>query len=137
MQNMRLILYHKQPTSARILFCRRQGTICHFDGLPTDAKVITNNSGESQLVPESLTIEVEQQLQLSQGSLELERDFQAVVKKDTETINVYLAQFTQIDAPHEQVAEMEGKLISITEARALSDLELRLLGLAYTFLMDG
>ena len=38
--------------------------------------------------------------------------------------------------PHEQLAHLGGKFISIIEARSLIPIESELLGLVYSFLMD-
>ncbi|NJK38568.1 MAG: hypothetical protein HC920_12925 [Oscillatoriales cyanobacterium SM2_3_0] len=141
MHNTRLILYHKQPTSARILFCRWQGTTCLFDGLPADGTVTASRVEDEPLaltpIPNSLIPEIEERLQLTDGDLRQEKDFQAVVSDATGTTDIYLAQLAQTDAPHGQMARIEAKLIPITEARTLPAIELKLLGLVYAFLMDG
>lgn len=143
MQQARLILYHKQATSARILFLRRNGTVCHCDGLPPGSQVIASTleleEEQRQIVPPPATFvaAIEQQLGLTQVPLELEGEFKATVDGDGEPIEIYLASFATTDAPHEQIAEIEGKLIAITEARSLAPAELELLRLVYSLLMDG
>jgi hypothetical protein len=135
----RLMMYHKQATSARTLFLRRNVTVCHLDSLPSESKVLNCQMEEGKTVsyPSTLVADVEQQLGLPSGILKIETDFQAQVDTPDSQINVYLAEFTTTDAPHQQVADIEGKLIAITEARSLPPIELELLKLAYSFLMDG
>jgi hypothetical protein len=141
MENARIILYHKQPTSARILFLRLNGTVCQLQGLPSGAKMIScqiEDEGEATTPPsENLIPTVEEQLKFTQGTLALDAPFQAIVEAEGNELNVYLAQFTSTDAPHEAVADIEGKLIAVTEARTLPPVELELLKQVYAFLMDG
>jgi hypothetical protein len=135
----RLIMYHKQATSARTLFLRRNGTVCHLDSLPPESKVLNFQIEEGKAVsyPPTLVANIEQQLGLPSGILKIETDFQAQVDTSDSQVNVYLAEFTTTDAPYQQVSEIDCKLIAITEARSLPSVELELLKLAYSFLMDG
>lgn len=141
MGNSFVILYHKQPTSARILFLRLDGTVCQLGGLPTGAKIIScHTEDEAEAItppPENLITTVEEQLKFTQGTLALDAPFQAIVAAEANQFNVYLARFTSTDAPDEAVADIEGKLIAVTEARTLPPIELELLKQVYAFLMDG
>jgi hypothetical protein len=143
MQQARLILYHKQATSARILFLRWHGTVCHGNGLPPASQVIASTleleeeQRQVKLPPATFIPEVEQQLGLTDIPLEIDGEFQATVEGGGESIEIYLAHFTTTDPPYEQIAAIEGKFIAITEARSLAPAELELLRLVYSFLMDG
>ena len=141
MEKDRVILYHKQPTSAKISFLRLNGTVCQWGGLPSGAKMVScqieDDEQPTTPAPKDLISTIEQQLKLTPGILTLETPFQAIVAAEDDEFNVYLAGFTTTDAPHEQVAEIEGKLIAVTEARRLPPVELELLKQVYAFLMDG
>ena len=137
-ENNRLIMYHKHSTSARVKFFILNGSVCHFDGLPPSAKIVDSSISEEQVVdyPETLLPSSKKRLGLSSNILEIEKTFQASVKSDDLTIDIYLAGFTTIDPPHEQLADLGGKFIGITEARRLPSVEIELLGLAYSWMMD-
>ncbi|MBE9227270.1 hypothetical protein IQ264_17735 [Phormidium sp. LEGE 05292] len=138
MPNIRFILYHKHPTSARVQFLRLNGTVCQFDGLPPEAKVVASTTeGEKAIGLDEAIAHIEQKLTLSAGTLKIEPEFWAEVDSPEDMINVYLAEFTTTDPPHEKMAELEGKFIAITEGRSLQPTELELLRLVYSFLMDG
>ncbi len=138
MENDRLIMYHKHPTSARVMFFVLNGSVCQFDGLPPSSKIVESSISEEGVVeyPETLIARSKKRLGLSDNILEIEKTFQAIVKSSALTLNIYLASFTTVDPPREQLADLGGKFISITEARSLPSVEVELLGLAYSFLMD-
>ena len=138
MENNRLIMYYKHPTSARVMFYVLNNTVCHFDGLLPSAKIVESNISEEQVVdyPETLIETSKKRLGLSSNILEIEKTFQAIVVDDSIAIDVYLAGFTTIDPPREQLAHLDGKFIAITEARRLPPVEIELLGLAYSWMMD-
>lgn len=138
MENNRLIIYHKQSVSARVRFFVLNGSVCHFDGLPPLSKIIDSSIDEDQIVdyPETLIASSTKQLGLSSDILEIEKSFQAIVKTDDLRIEVYIARFTTVDLPTEQVASLGGKFITITEAMRLPSVEIELLRLVYSFLMD-
>jgi len=139
MPNSRFILYHKHPTSARVLFFRLNDTVCHFEALPSESKVGESNLEAGQIAAdfEEAIAHTEQKLGLANGTLEIETDFLAKVDRADDPINIYLARFTTTDPPHEQIEDLEGKFIALTEARRLPPVELELLRLVYSFLMDG
>lgn len=138
MPNTRFILYHKQATSARVLFLRLNGTVCQFDGLPEGSHIVESSlEGEVVTGLDEAIAHTEQKLNLANGSLKIETEFWAKVDAPEDAINVYLVQFTTIDPPHQQIADIEGKFIAITEGRSLPPVELELLQLVYSFLMDG
>ncbi len=141
LDNARLIMYHKQATSARTLFLRLGGTVCNPDGFPTLAQLMDGDappdSREAALHPASVVAEVEQQLGLSRGSLEVEGEFHARVDVPDAVVNVFLARFTSVDPPHAWAGEHEAKFIPLTEARNLPQVELELLRQAYAVIMEG
>lgn len=133
-----LILYHKHPSSGRTLFLRLHETICQFDGISAASRVVEQHLGEDQVTEElsELLTDAEQRLGMSKGSLKIDRDFKVIIDDSDTPIQVYLARFTTLDAPEEQLVELGGKFIAITEARRLPPTELELLRLAYSAIMD-
>ncbi len=134
----RLVLYHKHPSSGRTLFLRLDQTICQFDSISSASRLVEKHLGEN-LVTEDLSellTDAEQSLGMSQGSLEIDRDFKVIIDDSDTSIEVYLARFTTLDPPEEQLVELGGKFIAITEARPLPPNELELLRLAYSAIMD-
>ena len=134
----RLILYHKHPSSGRTLFLRLHETICQFDGISSASPVVEKHFGEDQVTEDlsELLTDTEQSLGMSKGILEIDRDFKVIIDDSDTPIQVYLARFTTLDAPEEQLVERGGKFIAITEARRLPPNELELLRLAYSAIMD-
>lgn len=138
MANNRLIMYHKQFTSARILFFALNSSICHFDGLPPESKIVDSSIEGDRVIeyPENLMPNIKERLGLSKDILEIETTFKAIAKSEESESDIYLARFTTLDPPREQLADLGGKFISIIEARSFPSVEVELLGLAYSFLMD-
>ncbi|MCU0546748.1 MAG: hypothetical protein MUE44_32055 [Oscillatoriaceae cyanobacterium Prado104] len=138
MPDSRLIIYHKHKFSGRTLFLRLNGTVCQPGGLPEGSQVTDSRIGTDQTVdaPPQLLPDIEQQLTLSTGALKIDHEFQAKVGGDENPIDVYLAYFPTVDTPHEEVENIEGKFIPITEGRRLPPAELELLRLAYSIIMD-
>ena len=138
LSDRRLILFHKHPSSARTLFLRLNETICQFDGISTTSRVVEKHLGEDQVKEDlsELLTDAEQRLGMSSGTLEIDRNFNVIIENSDSPIQVYLARFTTLDPPEEQLAEQGGKFIAITEARRLPSTELELLRLAYSAIMD-
>ena len=134
----RLILYHQHPSSGRTLFLRLHETICQFDGISSASRVVEKHLGEDQVTEDlsELLTDAEQSLEMSKGSLAIDRDFKVIMDDSDTPIQVYLARFTTLDAPEEQLVERGGKFIALTEARPLPPNELELLRLAYSAIMD-
>ena len=131
-------MYHKQAASARILFFALNGSVCHCDGLPPESKIVDSSLEEDRVIdyPETLISTIKKQLEISSNILEIEKQFIAIANSEDIAINIYLARFTTIDPPREQLKHIGGKFIPIVEARTFPAVELKLLGLVYSFLMD-
>ena len=103
MQSTRLIMYHKQFTSARTRFLMLDHDgVCAFDSLPPLAQVLERKEMPPEKVaqhPATLISQAEQALGLSRGGLELETGFRVRVDVPGGTIGVFLARFTAIDPP--------------------------------------
>jgi hypothetical protein len=109
----RLILFHKQKTSARTRFLRFADTVLACGPLPA----------------------AEERLALPVGSLEIVDDFQMDVDTADGAVPVLLAGFTSIDPPFAAAEAIGGRFVAITEARGLPAVELELLRQAYEVLI--
>lgn len=134
----RLILYHKHPSSGRTLFLRLNETVCQFEGISAASRVVESHVGgnEVQVDLSDLLTDAEQRLGLSSGTLKIDREFKVSVDDADTPVQIYLARFTTIDPPQEQLVEQSGKFVSLTESRRLPPTELELLRLAYSTIMD-
>lgn len=136
----RLIMFHKQKTSARTRFLLLgSGTVCGFDPIPSLAEVMdpTPAEGKVALHPGALAHAAETRLGLPAGSLETMGDFHARVDVADGPLSVYLAGFTTEDPPFAAAEEQGARFIELPEARMLPAIELQLLRLAYEYLLGG
>ncbi|MGF1645018.1 MAG: hypothetical protein ACFCUJ_15375 [Thiotrichales bacterium] len=130
---LRLLLAHKQSTSARLRFLRFAHGALAFAPLPALASVRDDPSPAPAAVhhPARYLLAAETQLDLPEGSLKLEPEFRASVETPDGDVEIRLAYFTAIDPPF-AVAEAHGaRFIAITEARGCTPVELALLRRAY------
>ena len=134
--NMRLLLAHKQKTSARVRWVRFAHGLCAFQALPTLASVLeVAPLNRVELHPTLYLRSAEARLGLDSGGLALEPEFNASVETPDALIQVRLATFTGIDPPFDAAERLGGKFIAITEARGCAPVELELLRQAYAVLM--
>lgn len=138
MNEPRLILYHKQSTSARTRFLRLPyGGICAFEALSESSELMPLGEGPGSLVshPARLIRAAEQRLGLAPGGLEPEPEFRFRLRGAEGETEVLLARFTAIDPPFESATAAGCAFIDLTQARGLPPLELSLLRLAYEQIM--
>lgn len=134
--DMRLLLAHKQKTSARVRFLRLPHGFSAFQALPADSSVIDEPSASRvEIHPGRYLRSAESALGLDNGGLALETEFRAGVATPDGLIQVRLAIFASIDPPFQAAEKLGGRFISITEARGGSPAEMELLRQAYTALM--
>lgn len=137
----RLIMFHKQKTSARTRFLRlSNGSVCGFTPLPTLAELLDEADGTADKVarhPGALVHGAETRLGLPAGSLEAMGDFHAKVDVAGGPVSVFLAGFTTEDPPFAAADAVGGRFIDLPEARQLPASELQLLRLAYEYLLGG
>lgn len=135
-KNMRLILAHKQSTSARVRFLRFDHGICAFEPLPP-ASAFDDATPVPLVVhhPAVYLRAAQERLGLPDGSLKHEAEFVACVTTPDELIEVCLVVFTSIDPPFAAVEAVGARFIAITEARNFSEVELGLLRHAYPVLV--
>jgi hypothetical protein len=138
--NLRLLLAHKQKTSARVRFLRFPHGLSAFSALPMLSSVFEEPpASRVEAHPSFYLRSAEALLGLDNGGLALEPEFSASVDTPDGPIRVRLATFTSIDPPFEIAERLGGKFIAITEARGAlnktSPAEMELLRQAYTVLM--
>lgn len=131
----RLILFHKQKTSARTRFLRFADTVLAFGPLPASAAVRVEDDGALRLHPAAPVRQAEERLGLPAGSLEPIPDYQFDVETAAGRVPVLLAAFTSIDPPFAAAEAAGGRFAAITEARGLPPVELELLRHAYELII--
>lgn len=139
MQQTRVILYHKQSTSARTRFLRfAYNSVCAFQPLPKLAVLMDEEEFPLVAVHPAAAIRAaEQQLGLAGGGLEAEGEFNMRVDIAGGPVSILLARFTSIDPPFALAATLPASFIDLTEARDLPQVELELLRKAYELILGG
>ena len=130
----RLILCHKQKTSARTRFLRFPETVMAFAPLPAPA-TLAAQIGPVRPHPTAHLRAAEAKLGLTAGAIEAVADFDVDVDTPDGTIPVLLAAFTGIDPPFAAAEAVGARFSAITEARGLPQVELDLLRKAYEILI--
>ena len=136
----RLILVHKQRTSARIRFLRFADGVVAPDAFPKLSQVLGEDEGfrDSEIVvhPAMAVNQVSVQLGLSKDDIELETDFSSFVDTPEGVSAIYLGRITTMDPPFDAAQKIGGSFIAITEGRDLPPTELELLRRAYQCVME-
>ena len=139
----RLIVYHKQATSARLRFLRfAERTVCGFGPLPSLAVVVDAAEMaqfDTTVVPHPAALigRMERELKLAAGSIALDPQFMARVDVPGGPMTVYAAAFTTIDPPFAAAQAQGGAFIDLTQARDLPPSELELLRRVYSHVLGG
>ena len=139
MQDTRLIMFHKQATSARLRFLKLSyGGVCGFAPIPRLAQVMDKPPADKlALHPALLIKDAEEYLGLSSGDLEAVGEYQAFVDVPDGPIQIFLARFTTIDPPFVAARNNHAQFVELPQARDLGQVELELLREAYTLLIGG
>lgn len=128
----RLVLIHKQKTSARVRFLRLPDGVVAFAPLPALAALRGEDFAPGvQVHPAAVVRDAEKRLDLPEGSIAAEAEFQAWVDTPAGDVPVLLAYFTTIDPPFAAAEAVGGKFIAMTEARSLAEIERNLLRRVY------
>jgi hypothetical protein len=128
----RLVLFHKQSTSARTLFLRVGADVV----LPgQDLKQMPSNN-DVVIHPTVAMNTVLDTLGLDGDDIVLEGEFKASIEMPNGAVPVYLARFSTIDPPYQEAEKCGGRFIAITEARDIDPVQLNLLRHAYTCIME-
>ena len=135
--DLRLILAHKQKTSARVRFLRLPHGVVAFDPLPALSVVEEEGEGEPPVPyhPNTGLRAAEQRLGLDSGSLKAEAAFHATVQTPGGPVTVQLALLDHVDPPFQAAEAIGGRFIAITEARSRAPVELELLRRAYAVIL--
>lgn len=134
----RVILYHKQATSARTRFLRfAYGSVCAFEPIPMPAQLIEEDAGKMVNHPAAILQEVEKRLDLPAGCLKAEGEYRHTVEVPGRRIQIILANITTMDPPFEQAEKADAGFIDLTQARGLPGVELELLRHAYELVLGG
>lgn len=131
--DLRLLLMHKQRTSARLRFLRFPHGVCVFSPLPA-LSVLEDESVSAPPVahhPSAWLRVVAGRLGLDAGCLKPEPDFHATVQTPAGPVAVQLVALETIDPPFSAAAALGGQFVAITEARGCTPVELELLRRAY------
>jgi hypothetical protein len=128
----RLIILHKQSTSARVRFLSIADSILAFTPLPETAALrAEDHRSEIAFHPTAAVRSAEQRLGLKEGELEPVADFCVWVDTAEGDQAILLAACTTIDPPFEAAEAAGGKFIAMTEARRLPLIERDILRRAY------
>jgi hypothetical protein len=134
----RVILYHKQATSARTRFLKLEtNSICLFDPIPMPADLLDSEPGNTVNHPAAILRQTEERLGFPAGSLKAEGEYRHTVDIPGQTIQIILAAITTIDPLFEEAEQSGASFIDLTQARGLPDIELLLLRHAYELVLGG
>lgn len=135
----RVILFHKQSTSARTRFVRfGHGGVCGPDPLPSGAVPSGADSGAAPAThPGRAVHRLAQEFGLPADGLEPVGEFRRYVSVAGGLIPIFLARFTAIDPPFVAIESAGSAFIDLTQARGLATLELELLRTAYELILGG
>lgn len=138
--NLRVIMYHKYPTSALTQFLMQDDGVCLPGHLPKLAQLMDADmvTAEQKVVahPSPLLRHIAEWLELPQEQLELDEDFYEKVDVAGGPLTIYLARFASIDPPVDAAKRIGGRFIPLTEGRSLPPAELNLLRRAYSVIME-
>ena len=139
--DVRLILVHKQKTSARLRFLRFPHGMCAFTPLPALSALEEEGEaglGDSPPVvhhPSAWLRTAEARLKLDGGSLKPEVEFHATAQTPDGPVTVQLASLDYVDPPFAEAEAVGGRFVAITEARGCTPVEMELLRRAYTAIL--
>ncbi|PTD97657.1 hypothetical protein [Pseudothauera lacus] len=124
MNDLALILYHKQSTSGMVRFARFGNTVLA-------ARLAAGDGGDVLPHPGPLATQATARLGLPAGAVRVDGEFHADLLAPGGTLDVRLGEFTTIDPPFDAVAAADGRFVTLTEIRGLPDTERDVLRLVY------
>lgn len=140
-QRCRLILCHKQSTSARTLFLRHAaGNLCGPEPLPTLAswlEAAAQGAEDEHFHPAGVVRVLGEQLGIEHGELQPEAEFYEQVDTPDGPLHIFLGRFTSIDPPRQQMEQRGARFYAITELRGCHPAEMGLLRRAYEVMLGG
>lgn len=137
----RVVLYHKQATSARTLFLdHAYGSVVGPQALPPLSSV-PGVDDERRLAttsqPETLHQQLADALEWNADAFLLDLGFRETVDTPPGPVIVYLAGFTSVDPPWELAGKQGGRFRALTELRGRHPAEMELLRRAYSAILGG
>ena len=134
----RVILYHKQATSARTRFLKfAHQSVLAFEPIPALAQLQSSDNSKMVNHPTAILQEVERRFDFPAGTLKAEGEYRHCVEVPGESIQIILANITTMDPPFELVEKQQASFIDLTQARGLPGVELELLRHAYELVLGG
>lgn len=134
----RVILYHKQSTSARTRFLRyAYDSVCAFDAIPMPAQIVEDEGCKTVIHPAAILRRMERHLDFPADCLKAQGEYHLVVEASCGKLQIILARITTEDPPFEQAAKSKTRFIDLTQARDLPPVELELLRHAYELILGG
>ena len=128
----RLVILHKQSTSARVRYLAIANSVLAFVPLPALASLRPEGYGsELRFHPVAAIRAAENRLGLKEGELEPVADFSAWVDTPDGDQPILLAACTTIDPPFAAAEAAGGNFIAMTEARRLPLVEREILRRVY------
>jgi hypothetical protein len=143
MTEARFVLYHKQPTSARMRFMVFEtGSVLSGSLLPAlslleDAQERDYDSEKIVQLPTNGLLDVVKNLGISASDVRMSFPDMSLVDTAKEKIPVHGVAFTTIDPPIAQVENTGAKFIDMTQARQLSAIDMEILRRIYVHAMEG
>lgn len=133
----RLVLFHKQGSSARTRFLRFGDSLLAFGPLPAGGLLRAEDAPPGKLLPHpaALLKAAEKKLGLPGGSLRIEPEFSATVDTPQGEVPVLLAGFTRLDPPFVAADSLGGRFATLTDLRDLPAVEMELVRRAYTVIL--
>lgn len=135
----RFLLFHLQAISARLLFVRHAtGSVLAPRPLPFLSSPVEEDEPAEKLdlvQRLSLGVALAAELGFEPGMLVVEPGFRRRAEVPRALVDIHLARFTTLDAPHGEVHSKGGALHPITELRGGHPVEMAALRWAYDFLL--
>jgi hypothetical protein len=139
---IRVILYHKQATSARTLFLvHAGGSVIAPQPLPPLALVLDEQEPDGiwplAAHPASVAQALCRHFDLPAGSIEVDAEFTARVDTPGQLLTACIGRLKHTDPPREEFAARGGRFAALTELRGAAPAEMELLRRAYQAILGG
>lgn len=134
---VRLLVVHKQTTSARTRFLRFAHGMLAFAPLPALSvlREPEEASGKLAIHPAQPLRQAEQKLGLASSNLAVETAFHAWIDTPAGDVRILLVVCQSIDPPFAAAEAIGSRFIALTEARGLPPIEMQILRRAYEYIM--
>jgi hypothetical protein len=132
----RLILCHKQKTSARLRFLLFPHGVLAFEPLPLQAVISAGCSHTRVMLhPAAWAHQACERLGMPHDAISPEPEFHVEAHCNGDIVTILLATFTSIDPPFEMARTHAARFAPITDMRQLPRAELDVLGHVYEYLI--